>query len=173
MKNLSLTCLAVLLTTGFYSCSKSTDHTALCHDGILNGGETEIDCGAACQACPGAPSINCTLGNSTFTSTNPAVTYGQMLASSIRIYGNDSRPLFFMFVPGAVNQEVPVSSVSFAYNGEAWAMEAGDSGKVVLTSIDTLRKVVSGTFWFTAGRTTGPDTTSARNGVFTNIRYNH
>jgi len=172
MKNALLLCLAVLFTTGFYSCTKTVDHTALCNDGLLNGGETEIDCGAACQACPGAPSVSCTLGNSSFLSTDPNTTYGQKLASSIRIYGNDGRPLFFMFVPGPVNQPVPVTSVSFSYNGEAWGMEAGDSGKVVLTSLDTLRKIASGTFWFTANRTTGPDTTSARNGVFTNIRYN-
>lgn len=174
MKNLHLICIAVLLITGFNSCTKSVDsHTVLCNDGILNGGESEIDCGASCGDCPEAGTVSCRLGNSDFLSTNPSKTYGQRLASSIRIYGNDGRPLFFMFVPGPVNQEVPITSVSFAYNGEAYAMEPGDSGKVTLTSLDTLRKIASGTFWFTGNRTTGPDTTSARNGVFTNIRYNH
>lgn len=78
-----------------------------------------------------------------------------------------------MFIPSAVNQPLPVTSVSFSYNGEAYAMEAGDRGEVVLTTLDTLRKIASGTFWFTANRTTGPDSTGALNGVFSNIRYNH
>ena len=174
MKKFSLLIVTLFLITGFYSCNKVEDNkTALCNNGIQDGGETEIDCGAACTACPGAPSISCNLGNSSFVSTNPANTYGQTLGPSIRIYGNDGRPLFFMFIPSAVNQPLPVTSVSFSYNWEAYAMEAGDRGEVVLTTLDTLRKIASGTFWFTANRTTGPDSTGALNGVFSNIRYNH
>ena len=173
MKNLYFFLISAFLITGINSCTKTDSKTALCSNGILDGGETEIDCGAACQACPASAVVTCTVGNSSFVSTNPSNTYGQQLAYSIRIYGNDSRPLNFMFVPAPVGQPTPISSVSFTYNGEAYIIEPGDSGKVILTANDTLRKIASGTFWFTAGRVTGPDTTSVRNGVFTNVRYNH
>ncbi len=174
MKNIQLICIAVLLVTGFYSCTKTDDsdnnNTALCTDGIRNGSETEIDCGGDCQTCPGAASLTCTLGTSNYVGTSVS---GQILGPSIRIYSNTPNPLNFMFVPSALNQPIPISSVSFAYRGEAYAMESGDSGRVTLTALDTLRKIASGTFWFTANRTTGPDTTSARGGVFENVRYNH
>ena len=172
MKNIFPLLILAFIATGIYSCEKKTDTAKACSDGILNGGETEIDCGAACAACPANGIVSCTIGNSSFVSAN-ANTYGQILSNSIRIYGNDGRPFNFMFIPAPVGQPTAVNSVNVTYNGEAYIMEPGDSGKVVLTALDTLRKIASGTFWFTAGRVTGPDTTSVRDGLFTNIRYNH
>ena len=174
MKKLFILCTALILLTGIYSCETvADDKTALCNNGIMDGGETEIDCGAACANCPDAPTISCIVGNSNFVASGSTHVYGQQLTPSIRVYGNNGNPLFFMFPPGELNQPLPVGAVSFAYNGEAYTMESGDSGKVVITAQDTLRKIISGTFWFTAGRVTGPDTTSVREGVFTNVRYNN
>jgi hypothetical protein len=170
MKKAFIVLATSILISGFYSCDKTDSKTALCNNGIKDGGETDIDCGGPCQACPDAAAMYCTLGTSSYVST---ATSGQILGPSIRVYGNDPRPLNFMFVPAGLNQPIPITSVSFAYRGEAYAMAAGDSGRVVLTELDTVRKIASGTFWFTGKRTTGPDTTSARNGVFTNVRYNN
>lgn len=179
MKKCLLVLSTVFLLTAFNSCEKVVNNDApLCHDGILNGGEQEIDCGAGganCEKCPDPGTMTCTLGHSDYVAS---VTMGQILGPNIRVYGNDyrnnrTRPLMFMFVPTALNTPLPTGPVSFTYNGEAYINEEGDSGKVVITYMDTVRKIISGTFWFTGGRTTGPDTTSARDGVFTNIRYNH
>jgi hypothetical protein len=168
MKNLLLALTVSLFVLGFYSCEKKPiDASTLCHNGIKDTTETEIDCGGSCEPCPPKGTFSCKMGNTNFTVNNA---YGQIASPSIRIYANDQRPLMFMFVPTGINQRLPVNYVSFAYRGEAWTLK--DSGTVILTSLDTVRKIASGTFYFNARRTTGSDTTSVRNGVFTNIRYN-
>jgi len=49
MKNLKLYLALFLSFTLFYSCEK--EPKATCSDGILNGNETEIDCGGDCEQC--------------------------------------------------------------------------------------------------------------------------
>lgn len=168
MKNLVMMLALFLLATGFFSCEKTTtvDASALCNNGIKDTTEAEIDCGEFCEPCPPTGTFSCKMGPTDFAVSN---SYGQLLPPSIRIYANDSRPLMFMFVPTAVNQPLPVNYVSFAYRGEAWTLR--DSGTVVLSKLDTIRNIVSGTFYVNARRVTGSDTTSLRDGVFTNIRY--
>ncbi len=170
MKNLVMVLAILFLATGFYSCEKTTtvDAASLCTNGIKDTTEAEIDCGGACEPCPSGPEFACKMGNDNFTVTNA---YGQILTPSIRIYANDSRPLMFMFVPTAVNTPLPVNYVSFAYRGEAWTLRDTLPGNVVLSKLDTIRKIVSGTFYVNARRVTGSDTTSLREGVFNNIRY--
>jgi|ERR1043165_2023827 hypothetical protein len=178
MKKFLLALCTGLFLVAFNSCEKTDTNNGsgpLCHDGKLNGGEQEIDCGGGCGPCPDPGTLTCKLGTSEYIAS---VTLGQILGPNIRVYGNDyrnnrTRPLMFMFVPGQLNTEIPIGAVSFAYNGEAYIMEAGDSGKVVITALDTTRKIISGTFWFSGNRTTGRDTATAREGVFTNIRYNN
>ncbi|HLP49287.1 MAG TPA: hypothetical protein VK154_00230 [Chitinophagales bacterium] len=175
MKRLLLVLSTALLLTAISSCEKTDDtgnknDTSLCNDGILNGGETEIDCGAACDDCPPPATMSCTLGNTSFVAHT---CYGMILGPNIRIYGNDNRPVHFMFVPSQLNVELPINAVSFAYNGEAYAMEPGDSGRVVLTYLDTVRKIASGSFYFTGNRVTGPNSASVTGGAFANVRYDH
>ncbi len=174
MKKLVLALSVTLLLLGFNSCEKEDtsngQSTALCNDGIKNGGETEVDCGGPCTACLPAATMTCTLGNTPFVAHT---CNGYTLGTSIRIYGNDNRPLHFMFSPSQLNVELPMTAVSFAYNGEAYALEPGDSGRVVLTYLDTVHKIASGTFYMTANRVTGPNSATVTNGVFTNVRYNH
>lgn len=175
MKRLLLVLSTIVLLSGFSSCEKEdgnnkTNYSQYCSDGIKNGAETEVDCGGDCEACLPAATMTCTLGNSNFTAHT---CFGQILGPNIRIYGNDNRPVHFMFVPSQLNTELPITALSFAYNGEAYGLEVGDSGRVVLTYLDTVRKIASGTFYFTGNRVTGPSSASASNGVFTNVRYGH
>lgn len=175
MKRLLLVLSTTILLSGLSSCEKEdgntiADYTKYCGDGIKNGYETEIDCGGDCEACPTPATMTCTLGNTNFTAHT---CFGQILGPNIRIYGNDNRPVHFMFVPSQLNTELPITALSFAYNGEAYGLEAGDSGRVVLTYLDTVRKIASGTFYFTGNRVTGPSSASASDGVFTNVRYGH
>lgn len=176
MKRLLLVLSTVVLLSAFSSCEEEDgtlvkkDYSSLCNDGILNGYETEIDCGGDCDDCPPPATLQCTMGNTSFVAHT---CFGQILGPNIRVYGNDNRPMNFMFVPSQLNTVLPIHAVSFAYNGEAYAMEAGDSGRVVVTSLDTLRKIISGTFYFTGNRVTGPNSASVSGGVFNNVRYDH
>ena len=169
MKNFILLLTTLFLATGFYSCEKKVEtiDTAHCGNGIKDGDEKEVDCGGAgCDACAPRGTFFCNIGNTTFTVPDAI---GQVFSPSIRLYANDSRPLLLMFVPTATNQSLPINYVSFAYRGEAYTLR--DSGSVVLTKLDTVRKIISGTFYVNARRTTSSDTTSIQNGVFENIRY--
>ena len=172
MKNIFTLLTLTFLLTGFYSCNKvEAPDTSYCHNGIKDGTETEIDCGGLCDSCAATAVVSCNLGTGTFISTRSDQTFAQVLTNSMRIYANDGRAMFFMFQPTALNTPLPIFALNFEYQGEAYTLETGNMGEVMLTSNDTVKKVMSGTFWFTAGRVTGPDTTSARNGVFTNVRY--
>ncbi len=175
MKKILLLLLPALLFIGISGCKKTDDNnpnTALCTNGIKDGGETEIDCGGSCDACLPAGTLTCTLGGTPYVSEQAG---GQVLGPSIRIYSvRDSaqgRPLNFMFKPGPLNQPIAISSVAFSFGGEPYTMGEGDSGVVVLTALDTLRKIASGNFNFTAKRLTAATRDSCTGGVFTNVRY--
>ncbi len=170
-KLLLLVSVVIMITT--YSCTeKNTEpnYSSLCNNGILDGKENEIDCGGDCDSCAPYGVVSCDLGTSLFRSTRSDRTFGERLGNSFRIHANDGRPMYFMFKPEPVGQVSTIFAISFEYNGEAYTLEPGDMGEVVITQYDTLRNLIGGTFWFTAGRVTGADTTSARNGVFTNVR---
>lgn len=172
MKKFLALLVTMILLTGFYSCEKTEDgpSTEFCNNGVKDGLETEIDCGGVCDSCAPFGVVNCTLGNTVFNSTRSDRTFGEKLGNSFRIHANDGRPMYFMFKPEPVGQISPIFAISFEYRGEAYTLEPGDMGEVVITQYDTLHDLIGGTFWFSAGRVTGPDTTSARNGTFTNIR---
>ena len=173
MKRILLLVIATVFVTTFYSCTETNtepDFSSLCNNGLKDGEETEVDCGGDCDSCPPYGVVHCDLGNTVFNSTAANVTFGQILGNSIRIFASDGRPMYFMFKPEPIGQPASIFALSADYRGEAYTLEPGDMGEVVITEVDTVRNMLSGTFWFTAGRVTGPDTTSARNGVFTNVR---
>ncbi|MCW5909219.1 MAG: hypothetical protein KIS94_15240 [Chitinophagales bacterium] len=170
MKNfLPLLTIALLVT--FTACEKNdNDTSALCNNGILDGKETEIDCGGDCTDCPPAATFSCTLGVTPFVSTNAT---GQILGPSIRINAvdNDGRPMNFMFLPNAVNQPLPLTSAAFSYLGEPYSKGLNDTGSVTITGIDTLRRIISGNFAFSCTRITNNTQNAAKNGAFANVRY--
>ena len=155
--------------TIFFSCTKTTSTT--CNNGIKDAGEQEIDCGGtSCKPCLPAGTLTCTLGTTAYVGTS---TGGQILGPSIRVYADDNqnRPLNFMFVPGALNQPINIASANFSYQGDPYTKQGGDTGTVYITALDTTRKIISGTFAFSASRFTGGISDAATNGIFTNIRY--
>jgi hypothetical protein len=176
MKKTLLCLLSAFLMFGIYSCTKTDDNnavaTALCSNGIKDPGETEIDCGGPCTACLPPAKLTCTLGGTSYISEKAG---GQTLGPSIRVYSirdsAEGRPLNFMFLPGPVNQPLRINSLAFSFSGEPYNLGDGDSGVVVLTALDTVKKIISGTFYFTGKRLTTANRTSATDGVFTNVRY--
>lgn len=170
MKKL-LPLLTFVLLLPFAACEKTDEDTsALCNNGILDGKETEVDCGGDCSACPPAATFSCTLGVTPFVSNNA---HGQILGPSIRINAidNDGRPMNFMFLPSAVNQPLLITSAAFSYLGEPYTKGLSDTGSVTITALDTLRKIISGNFAFSCTRITNNTRNAATNGVFTNVRY--
>ena len=182
MKKVILVLITVSLVAGFNSCKKTTSevNAALCNDGILDGAETEIDCGGnPCTPCPPTSTFACIMtgglpipgGQQNLTEVT---SYGQTLGPSIRVFSrNGSSPLQFMFIPGAIGQLNYVSSLSFNYAGEPYTVDdTATTGGVILTEHDTLRNIISGTFSFNAERSSNRDhKCRVHDGVFTNVRY--
>jgi len=171
MKSLLPLFVILFLVLGISSCEKTEVDTSLCNNGILDGKETEIDCGGDCTACPPAATFNCTLGNSNFVCTNAK---GYILGPSIRIAGVDfeGRPMNFMFLAnGGFSGALPISGGGFSYNGEPYSKGPDDTGHVYITGIDTLRKIISGNFGFRGNRVTNNTVAIVKDGTFTNVRY--
>ena len=153
-------------------CKKTTDNTALCNNGVLDGGETEIDCGGPCTACPPAATFTAKLNGLWFTATStPKTLYWTQNGPSLSIRASNpitaiSVGLFFS--TPTINQAENLNSASVNYN-DNYIIQPRDSSSITVTSIDTLRKTISGTFRFTA---TAPPSNPMRvdSGTFTNLR---
>ncbi len=170
MRKTFLVFTIAFLVLGIYSCEKETKITA-CDNGKKDNDETEIDCGGSCQACPDPAYFRCLTNNIPYVTSNLS---GQKLTPSIRINANNGSLLNFMFIPNlnSIGQPVVISSANLNFAGEPYNLEPGeDTGSVVLTSIDTLRQIVSGTFSFRAQRITSNQKVYVQEGVFTNVRY--
>ena len=182
MKKIIFVLITVSFVIGLNSCKKSTTdvNAALCNNGILDGAETEIDCGGnPCSPCPPTSTFSCILtgglpvpgGQQNITETT---SYGQTLYPSIRVFSfNGSSPFQFMFIPGAIGQLTYVSFLNFNYAGGSYSVDdTTTAGGVILTAHDTLRNIISGTFSFNAERSSNGDhKCRVHDGVFTNVRY--
>lgn len=153
------------------SCEEEKPDTSFCNNLVKDGNESEVDCGGNCEACPDAAYLNCTLGTSDYTSVNPPT--GQILGPSIRVNAVDAegRPLNFMFIVSGLNQPIQISAATFSYHGNPYVKGELDTGTVVITAQDTLRKIISGTFGFRCNRIGAGQVAAASGGVFTNVRY--
>ncbi len=169
MKKL-LIIFTVIALGNMYACKEETNNAALCNNGIKDGSETEVDCGGDCTSCPPAGTFTCTIGSTSYVGVNPI---GEILSPSIRISAIDdqSRPMNFMFIPLALNQPIQISAAGFSYQGEPYIKGSSDTGTVLITAQDTLRKIISGTFGFRGNRIGAGQVAAVSNGVFSNIRY--
>ena len=150
-------------------CTKTVDNTASCNNGILDGTETEVDCGGTCTACAPAAVFTANLGGNAFSASQ---VYWTQSGSSMSIRANTPTVaiavgLFFKFP--VLNQPQVLTSASLNDN-ENYIIEPGDTSSITVTALDTARKLMSGTFIFHA---TAPPSNhiSVDSGVFTNIRY--
>jgi hypothetical protein len=80
----------------FIGCSKEIIRTETCFDGILNNGETEIDCGGHCKSCtvvavPVVPPCTPVNNKVTFGSTLTASVYGMASSGQYVVSANTSQ----------------------------------------------------------------------------------
>lgn len=177
MKKLLLLFVIFSLVVTISSCEKTVEKVVNCTNGIKDNDEKEIDCGGSCDPCPDPATLTCNINSYSFEGVS-SQTYAGRLGPSLRVYSYSysSGYLKFMFIPHDVNVPTQLSTGDFIYNGESYVMgqnaqQVYDTGTVVITSIDTLRHIMSGTFGFSARRTTGSSSARATGGVFTNVRY--
>ncbi len=175
MKNLLLVIFSLAVTIS--SCEKTVEKVVNCTNQIKDNDEKEIDCGGSCDPCPDPATMTCDINSYSFVGVSDQ-TYAGRLGPSLRVYSYSysSGYLNFMFLPHDVNVPTQLTTGNFIYNGESYTMGQNasgvyDTGTVVITSIDTLRQIMSGTFGFSARRTTGSSSAQATGGVFTNVRY--
>jgi len=167
MKTQLLSLLFVSALIGLTSCSKKTDY---CENGILDGDETEIDCGGGCEACPPYATFTATVDGSPYVASN----FFDAGQNGSTIYfttgGTAGTYVGVTFVGTALNTALPITDANITLASQGiFNYQLTDTGSVVLTAIDTERKIISGRVGFSA--TAGPTTKTVSNGVFENVRY--
>lgn len=167
--------LLALLIGGVISITGCSKNKGTCENGVLDydAGEIEIDCGGPCEACPPAASFSATVGGFSYVansiSGHPDGTSGIYIGSS----GTSGTYVNFTFVGTTLNTSLPITAVAVQLTSSFYSFELGDTGSVVLTAIDTQRKIVSGRVNFNATETSGSGSTTVQNGVFENVRYQY
>lgn len=148
-------------------CNKSENST--CNNGQLDDNETEIDCGGRCEPCPPAASLSATLLGYNYNAS-AANGYYQGSALQITSSGTGGAAITFSFVGTTLNSKLPITSGIFYTNpSNFYNFELADTGSVVLTEHDDVRKIISGRFSFSSRD--GNDIETIDDGVFSNVRY--
>ena len=153
-------------------CKKTVDNTATCNNGKLDGNETEIDCGGSCTACPPAATFSAKLNGVWFNAVNgPLTLYWTQSGPSYSVRAwnpTTAINVALFFSTPTINQAENLNSANIDDN-DNYIIEPGNTSSITVTSIDTLRKIISGTFKLTA--TAPPNSPmTVDSGTFTNIR---
>lgn len=165
--------LLLLLVPGLLfltACTKNSND--YCNNGVLDfeGGETEIDCGGDCEACPPAGTFTATVDG--YPYVNSSFYNGGSSGTTISIGGQGTAgtSVSFTFVGITTGTQLPITDAYVSIPGSGgYSYELSDTGSVILSSIDTQRQIVSGTVSFSA--TYGSDQITLSGGVFENVRY--
>ena len=161
-------CFAI---AGWGAC-KDENKPDFCNNGVLDSqaGETEIDCGGPCEACPPTATLTATLAGFSYVASD---INGQMSGSAIGIYtyGTSGTSIQFSFVGTDLDTPLPITDAEFYDSNDTYTKELSDTGSVTLTSIDAVRKIVSGRFSFSGTRNFDVMRKTVQNGQFANVRY--
>lgn len=162
------TLLIVLSTMTITSCK----HEVIdgCTDGIMNGPETEIDCGGTCAACPPAGTVTATLEGYPFNGAQISASQGNN-QYGLHVSGTGGTSMQFTCVGSALNTPLPITAAQFDDGNYNYYYELTDTGSVVITSNDLTRKIFSGHFSFSGTTAGGSYKGKVENGVFENVRY--
>jgi len=169
-KSLTLILICALMIA---SCSKTTSPTPtnLCVDRVMDGGETEIDCGGSCSACPPVAAISSSFLSNPYVASSIYANYTPSTdAVSLNTSGTAGQTVQFTFV----GSNIGVSNVTAAtcyLSSDSYVLSSTQPGTVTITSKDTLRSIISGSFNINLVRQSG-GSTNALTGSFTNLRYN-
>ncbi len=161
-----ITCVCTLLL--FSHCT--TKKKDSCSNGILDGVETEIDCGgASCTACPTPATLSATLSGLNYNAST--INCERSGSHHIQSYGG-STGIDFSFTITALNTPLPVSDGNFFGGGDGYYFQLGDTGTVVVTAHDEVKKIISGRFSFSGTSNNSQVTKSqVQSGRFDNVRY--
>jgi hypothetical protein len=152
------------------ACTKNGN--GYCNNGVLDfeGGETEIDCGGDCEACPPAGTFTATVDGYPYVSSSiyPGSSGGTTISFSGT--GTAGTSVSFTFVGITTGTQLPITTAYISLPGSGnYEYELSDTGSVILSAIDTQRQIVSGTVSFSV--TNGGDQITLSGGVFENVRY--
>jgi len=167
-------CLFLLLAFAIAGLSACSDENKPdpCTNGVLDSqvGETEIDCGGPCEPCPPFATLTATLAGFPYVASS---IYGQVSGTAIEIvtYGSSNASIQFSFVGADLNTPLPITDAEFYDSNDNYTKELSDTGSVRLTSIDAVRKIISGRFSFRGTRNGDISTKTVQNGQFANVRY--
>lgn len=159
-------CICALLL--FSNCK--TEKKDTCNNGIQDGLETEIDCGgSSCAACPPPATLSATLSGLNYNAST--IDCERNGSHSIQSYGTSSG-IDFSFTITALNTPLPVSAGNFYGDGNGYNFQLGDTGTVVVTAHDEVKKIISGRFSFSGTSSNSQGTKSqVQSGRFDNVRY--
>jgi len=162
------------ILASFICLTSCTKNKGTCENGVwdYDAGETEIDCGGLCDACPPAGTFTATVEGYSYVASQFYNTGSGGSGISISTEGTSGVFVGFTFVGTSLNIALPITNASTYFpGGDSYSYALTDTGSVVLTSIDTQKKIVSGRVGFSAKKNSGGGTTTVANGVFENVRY--
>jgi hypothetical protein len=187
--------IAIVISLGLTSCSKTIDNLGTCTDGVKNQGEQGVDCGGPCGApCPSCadgimnqnetavdcggqcdpcyPSLSAKIDNVQWSSTSRnAFISGPGI---IRIYGTNQQNNITLFYSGVFTEGSTPTGNSFTgemrdENGNLYSSING--GSITFTTFDTTARKVSGIYNFTGKDTVSNQFKVITSGVFTELTY--
>lgn len=172
MKKLFYLLFASMLVVATVSCNKEEEPSPedTCANGIKDGTESEIDCGGPCEACPPPATFNADFMGFNYVASSVT---GYWNGNGLRIHteGTGDADIYFNFVGTTLNTPLPITDASAYFDYDNYHFSLNDTGHVVLTHYDGVRRIMSGTVSFSADYY--GDKITVKNGVFNNVRYSN
>lgn len=169
MKNLIYLSFTVLIALA--SCNKEGPTEETCNNNKRDNGETEIDCGGDCEPCPFPATLNATVEGLNYVATTAS---GSQQGNGISIgsSGTGGTTLHFVFSGVTENTSLPITGATVDVGDDYFVFEITDTGHVVITNHDQVRKIISGKFSFSAQDYYNSNNIGlVQNGTFENVRY--
>lgn len=167
MKKLIYFSFAALIA--FASCNPEETAEETCNNQKLDNGETEIDCGGECEPCPFPATLTCMFDGYTYVASSVD---GNQQGNGISITsdGTAGTNLSFSFSGVTENTSLPIIGAGVYTLEATHNFELSDTGHVVITSHDQLRKIISGRFSFSLHKSSS-EQKYVQEGTFENVRY--
>ncbi len=173
MKKIIYLLFAATLSVAIIGCNKEETPEETCNNNKRDNGETEIDCGGECEPCPFPATLTASVEGLTYVA-NTAGGSQQGNGISVSSSGTGGGDLFFVFSGVTENTSLPITGASVDVGDDYFVFEITDTGHVVITSHDQVRKIISGRFSFSARDYYNSNNVGLiQNGTFENVRYSN
>lgn len=169
--------ILILITVASTSCMKQEAQTdnipqaaASCNDGIMNQGETDIDCGGPCPVCLG--NITAKVNNADFNAASGTISsfYNN---SSLFMTGTSTPGTLSLIYLGPLNTGTYSNCQGLFTSSATSQSYTTNNATVTFTSFNFADSVAAGTFSFDAINlnVAPPDTVHVTNGQFKRISF--